>query len=353
MKGNQQGDYSDHQKGEVRWTSPSNIALVKYWGKHGRQLPSNPSISLTLSKAITETSVKYSYQENSKPDWSFTFEGAEKPEFEKKVLAYLDNISDVFPLTRNLNLNIDSSNTFPHSSGIASSASSMSALAMCLVDIASQIQGTNKLDLQRASLLARLGSGSASRSVYGPIAIWGDNDTVSQGSNDYAIAYTEGIDPIFNSYHDDILIISKSEKAVSSRAGHALMENNPYALNRFEQAHRHLSEIITAMQQGDLEKFGEIVEREALTLHALMMASVPPYMLMEPNTLSAIRVIQTYRKESKVPVYFTLDAGPNIHLLYPSTEVTKIIELKKELKQFCAGNTILEDQVGSGPVKLG
>ena len=353
MSGNQQGDYPNDRQGKVQWTSPSNIALVKYWGKHGRQLPSNPSISLTLSKAFTETCVKYKYHDKgSNPQWHFTFEGKTKPDFEAKVLAYLRNISDVFPLAKSLDLEIDSRNTFPHSSGIASSASSMSALAMCLVDIASQLHDTNTLDLQRASLLARLGSGSASRSIYGPIAIWGDNDTVSEGSNDYAIPYSSGMDPIFNTYHDDILIISKSEKAVSSRAGHALMENNPYALNRFEQAHRHLGEIISAMQKGDLEKFGDIVEREALTLHALMMASQPPYMLMEPNTLTAIKSTQQFRKETNLPVYFTLDAGPNIHLLYPDSVTDQVTELKIELKEYCTGGTILNDQVGSGPVKI-
>ena len=248
MTGNQKGDYPNKAEGQVQWTSPSNIALVKYWGKHGRQLPSNPSISLTLSKAVSETAVKYAYKKNTgHPKRSFTFEGQAKPSFEKKVLDYLDSIADVFPLVQHLDLEIDSSNTFPHSSGIASSASSMSALAMCLVDLASQIQGADKLDFERASLLARLGSGSASRSIYGPVAIWGDNDVIKTSSNLFAIPYLDGIDPIFNSYHDDILIISKSEKSVSSRAGHALMENNPYALNRFEQAHRHLSEIIQAL----------------------------------------------------------------------------------------------------------
>lgn len=335
--------------GRVTWTSPSNIALVKYWGKYGRQLPTNPSISLTLSQAYTETTVAYA--PSDKPSYTFTFEGQKKPAFEKKVVNYLESIRDVFPLVSRLDLKIDSRNTFPHSSGIASSASSMSALAMCLVDIAKQVSSSSELDLRLASELARLGSGSASRSVYGPVAIWGDNATTKEASNNYAIPYVEGIAEIFSSYHDDILIISKSEKSVSSRAGHALMDNNPYALNRYEQAHRHLGEIIAAMQNGDLEKFGSIVEKEALTLHALMMASEPPYMLMEPNTLAAINRIQTYRKEKNIPVYFTLDAGPNIHLLYPHQYADDIHIFKNELATYCADGRIIEDRVGTGPIK--
>ena len=336
-----------HQ-GSTTWCSPSNIALVKYWGKYGRQLPSNPSISLTLSQAYTETSVDYKIIDQ--PSWQFTFEGKEKPEFEKKVVNFLASIKDVFPLVERLDLKIDSRNTFPHSSGIASSASSMSALAMCLVDIAQTINAEDNLNLKLASELARLGSGSASRSIYGPVAIWGDNDTVKAASNQYAIPYKEVAD-IFSTYHDDILIISKSEKSVSSRAGHALMENNPYALNRYEQAHRHLGEIIAAMGAGDLERFGSIVEKEALTLHALMMASEPPYMLMEPNTLAAINSIQSFRKEKSIPVYFTLDAGPNLHLLYPDEYVSDLIPLKEELITFCADGRIIEDRTGTGPLK--
>ena len=204
---------------------------------------------------------------------------------------------------------------------------------MCLAEIEQSLLGQAKLDLRQASVLARLGSGSASRSVYGPIAIWGENDTVTQASNEFAIPFSEKIDPIFNNYHDDILIVSKAEKSVSSRAGHALMEDNPYALNRFEQAHRHLSEIISAMQSGDLEKFGVIVEKEALTLHALMMASDPPYILMEPATITLINLIQNYRLDTKAPIYFTLDAGPNIHLLYPHAYADQAAELKAVLKK--------------------
>ena len=339
---------TDKNQGSVTWCSPSNIALVKYWGKHGRQLPSNPSISLTLSQAYTETTVEYI--RSDKPSYQFTFEGKEKPDFENKVVKYLESIQDIVPSIGQLHLKIDSKNTFPHSSGIASSASSMSALAMCLVDILRDLNSQEDLDLKLASELSRLGSGSASRSVYGPIAIWGANDTILEASNQYAIPYSE-VDKVFSTFHDDILIISKSEKSVSSRAGHSLMENNPYALNRFEQAHRHLGEIISAMRDGDLEKFGSIVEKEALTLHALMMASEPPYMLMEPNTLAAINHIQRYRKEKNIPVYFTLDAGPNIHMLYPSQYASALVPLKEELSLYCADGRIIEDRVGRGPTK--
>lgn len=340
-------------QGEVSWRSPSNIALVKYWGKYGRQLPSNPSISLTLSQAHTNTSIKYKYAEEARHQIAidFKFEGAPQPLFQSKIEKFLTSIQDVYPLISHLDLSIESDNSFPHSSGIASSASSMSALAICLLDIEREIKGLDQIDLQRASLISRLGSGSACRSVFGPIAIWGDTD-FCESSNEFAIPYHELIDPIFHDYVDDIFIISAKEKSVSSRAGHALMNDNPYAAARFEQASNHLKEIVEAMKQGDTEKFGSIVEKEALTLHALMMASEPPYILMEANTINAIREIQQFRAEKNIPVYFTLDAGPNIHLLYPSKNASDIIPLKEELRQFCEDGRVIEDKTGSGPTKL-
>jgi len=344
----------NNKSGKVSWRCPSNIALVKYWGKYGRQYPKNPSISFTLSHAHTTTSVDYEYNEEKSDEvaLTFKFEGASKPAFENKIKKFLDSIRDVYPLIAHLKLNIESSNSFPHSSGIASSASSMAALSMCLLSIQKEIQGDEKLDINKASNIARLGSGSAARSVYPELSVWGHTDHVKNSSNDYAIEYTDGIDPIFKTFHDDILIVSAEEKSVSSRAGHALMENNPYSAARFAQANDHLSVIIKAMQEGDLDTFGLIVEKEALTLHALMMASDPPYILLEPNTLHIIREIQKFRSERSVPVYFTLDAGPNIHMLYPEEYKSEVVSLKQSLRTYCVNGKIIEDKVGQGPESL-
>jgi len=338
----------------VRWKSPSNIALVKYWGKHGRQLPANPSISLTLSQAFTDTKLKYDYHSNAikEPKIKFLFEGKAMPAFEQKVNDFLLSIKDVYPLIMSLDLEIESSNSFPHSSGIASSASAMSALAMCLMDIEKLLMDKDEIDMQKASLIARLGSGSASRSVYPKIAAWGNSEFLPGSSDEYAIPCSERIDKVFHSFHDDILIVSKEEKKVSSRAGHALMNDNPYSTARFNQAREHMGAILDSMKNGDLDSFGAIVEKEALTLHALMMSSTPPYMLMEANSIHIIKAIQSFRQDTGTKVYFTLDAGPNIHMLYPAGEKEKVAELRASLLPYCHNETIIEDHIGDGPIKL-
>lgn len=344
--------------GSVTWQSPSNIALVKYWGKLPIQIPQNPSISFTLSNAFTETSIQYRYDHMLKdgPNIDFRFDGKYKPSFAKRVVGFIETLKDTFTWLSHCHLHIDSWNSFPHSSGIASSASAMSALALGLCDIAQTIEGKkweSNAFLQKASDIARQGSGSASRSVYPDLAMWGLHNDFSQSSNNHAIKFTEGLHERFLNFHDDILIISPKEKSVSSTVGHQLMEGNPYAATRYAQAHQNLAEIIKAMRENDMESFGRIVEEEALTLHALMMASRPGYMLMQPNTIAAINAIRSFRESTETPVFFTLDAGPNIHLLYPADVTNKVQAFREStLRTLCYHNTIIEDHVGKGPKKI-
>lgn len=346
---------------KITWRSPSNIALVKYWGKHGVQLPCNPSLSITLENAFTETSLSFKAKIHKSKNISlqFYFENKTNKLFKDKIVRFLAQISSTFPFLLDYELEIHSHNSFPHSAGIASSASSMSALALCICSMEEIILG-NKNEIkqadfwQKASNISRLGSGSACRSVYPKIAIWGRTEVVQDSSDKHAIPLAENkIHPIFQNFRDSILIIDKEEKKVSSRAGHALMNENPYAAVRYQQAHKHLGSLLKAIQNGDLDIFIDIVEREALTLHALMMASKPPYVLMKPNTLTIIQKIQGFRKETKIPLCFTLDAGPNVHLLYPQNVFEEVKEfIKNDLLSLCQDGKIIEDQMGSGSVEV-
>jgi diphosphomevalonate decarboxylase len=131
------------------------------------------------------------------------------------------------------------------------------------------------------------------------------------------------------------------------------MEGNPYASARYAQARQRTDEMLSVLKSGNVERFGEILESEALTLHALMMSSHPPYILIRPNTLQVIERIQQYRANTGRPLYFTLDAGPNLHLLYPSSIANEVKSfIREQLLYFCEDKMYLADRVGKGPVKL-
>lgn len=341
--------------GKIKYESPSNIALVKYWGKYGRQLPKNASISFTLKNAKSITSCQYEVLSSKQEELQlkFSFEGKRNDAFANKISKFFLSIEDIFPWIRQISFDIASENTFPHSTGIASSASAMSALSLCLCSLHEIVSGQLDDFFQHASLVSRLGSGSASRSVFPGLALWGKHPEIETSSNEFAIPYGTEVAEVFKSYRDDILIVSKSEKSVSSTAGHALMDSNPYAESRYTSANKNLSHLLESMKTGDLDRFINIVEREALTLHAQMMCSDPSYILMEPNTLSMINLIRQYRSETKIPVCFTLDAGPNIHLLYPEEYASKLDEfIQAQLMPLTENNSIIRDSVGQGPKKL-
>ncbi len=347
--------------GQIGWESPSNIAIIKYWGKYGDQLPRNPSLSFTLSNSLTRTSISYAPRIKGEPktglNLKFYFENKLNPDFSKRVEKFFSRLKDIFPFIEELDLEVHTENTFPHSSGIASSASGMSALAMCLCSMEQEIFGTladPEEFLQKASYISRLGSGSACRSVYPGLVAWGKHQDLPPAADLYAVPLEETqIHPVFQSFHDDILIVSRGAKKVSSSVGHGLMDGNIYAENRYEQARRGFSELLECLQKGDVREFGEIAESEALTLHALMMTSRPPFILMEPESLAIIQQIQSYRESSGLPLYFTLDAGPNIHLLYPDEIAAEVDTWLRETLQPAIGSIqIIRDKIGTGPQRF-
>ncbi len=334
---------------ETAWKSPSNIALVKYWGKYDIQIPANPSISFTLSEAATTTKLRY---EEGTGTIKVFLDGEETPSFLPKIESFLERTAELFPFAKKMNFEIHTSNSFPHSSGIASSASGMSALALCMMSVKKDLGLPIANFFEEASNAARLGSGSGSRSLYGPLAAWGEHAEIEGSSNEFAVAFSD-VHDIFKSFQDTILLVDKGEKTVSSTVGHGLMNGHPYAAARFEQAHENQSALLTAMLEGDLERFGAIVESEALTLHGMMMTSMPYFILMKPNTLEVINRIWAFRQETKNPVFFTLDAGANVHVLYPESHKEVIMSfIDSELRTFCKDGSYLCDAVGFGPTQL-
>ena len=340
--------------GKVAWSCPSNIAIVKYWGKHGRQLPRNASLSFTLKNAISGTTLAFSPKMGNTTTIVFRLDGIEKTAFGQKIEKYFNGLSAEMPFLSDYDFVIDSHNTFPHSSGIASSASGMAALAMCICEMENILKNNGDvIDWSKASTLARLGSGSASRSIFPIMAVWGKHPAFPGSDDEYAICIENEVHEIFTHFHDDILIVSDREKSVSSTAGHELMNTNVYAQSRYRQAEQNMKDLKDILTTGEVERFGELAESEALTLHALMMCSKPSYVLMLPATLEVIQRIRDFRKATNVPVYFTLDAGPNVHILYPHEVATQVQSfISSSLLPLAHMGQLLKDEVGKGPEKL-
>jgi diphosphomevalonate decarboxylase len=339
----------------VGWNSPSNIALIKYWGKYGDQLPRNPSVSFTLAKSYSQMKVNYRVSDDGYK-LEYYFNEIRNHNFERKLNLYLKSLFPFLPFLEKLSMKISSHNTFPHSAGIASSASSISALAMCLCSMEQALFGTlsDKVGFhQKASFLARLGSGSASRSVFGSTVLWGYVPSVPDSSDEIAMPIDSIVHPVFKDYCDAILVVDSTPKEISSSVGHNLMNYHFFHETRIMQANSNLSEIIKVLRTGDESKFAEIVENEALTLHGLLLSSVPGFILLHPNTLILIKNLKEFRNQSGIQFAFTLDAGPNIHVLYARKVKNEMNAfLNNELKQYCEMGLWIDDQLSEGPVSI-
>lgn len=340
------------ESGSFEWSAPSNIAIVKYWGKRDPQLPANPSISFTLDACKTVTKLDFKKRENNGAfSFDLLFEGQPKEDFKPKILKFFERTERYLPFLKEYHFTIDTRNTFPHSSGIASSASGMAALAVNLMSIEKILDPTMPDDYfsRKASFLARLGSGSACRSIKGEIVIWGKHAEIVGSSDLFGVEFPFEVHSNFKNYQDAILLVEKGEKEVSSTVGHELMIGHPFSEKRFEQAHENLSKVKQALISGNLEQFISIAESEALTLHAMMMTSNPYFILMKPNTLEIINRIWKFRRETAVPVCFTLDAGANVHVLYPENVSEKVLQfIKDELVVFCKNGEYICDRIGLG-----
>lgn len=341
--------------GQVSWQSPSNIALVKYWGKYGEQMPKNTSISFTLTNCHTKTTLYYEPKTGDDFQFEVYLDGQRETPFEPKILKFFQRIEAYVPFLKQFKFKIETSNSFPHSSGIASSASGMSALALCLMSIERMLDTDISEDYfkRKASFLARLGSGSACRSIEGELVVWGKTQQILGSSNLYGVRFEGDVHTNFNNYQDTILLVDKGEKQVSSTVGHQLMHGHPFAAERFAQAEENIGSLKKILASGDLKQFVEIVESEALTLHAMMMTSMPYFILMKPNTLEIINKIWEYRAKTNSKVCFTLDAGANVHVLYPHKEKETILEfIKNELVSYCQNEHYICDQIGLGAKQI-
>lgn len=307
----------------------SNLAFVKYWGKANAELnlPLNNSISMNLSSAQTHTTVEFSDALTS--DEVFLNDERLDPTgfFWKRVSQQLDRVRALAHVE--MVASVHSRNTFPSGVGIASSASGMAALTVAAT-------AALKLDLaeRELSILARLGSGSASRSIPSGFVEWLAGED-SQSSYSHQIA-----PPEHWAITDVAVVVSASEKSMASSDGHLLALNSPFLRTRLASLSDRLNVMRRAILDRDFETFGRELESEAISLHAIAMTSAwespgawhSGIYYWTPATIELIQATQDWRRDG-LHVYFTLDAGPTVHLICPKDQRSAVIDAIRTLER--------------------
>ena len=309
----------------------TNIALIKYWGKKNKQLklPYTNSLSLTLDRFYTDTKASIV---DSDQDIIYLNQQLLDDAHSKRIRNYLDIVRQIYSFSEHFQ--IDSVNHVPTSAGFASSASGFAALAAA-------VNETKQLNLNRRelSILARNGSGSASRSIYGGFVEW-------IAGNDNASSFAQPIDE-----HPDIdlsilsVVINTQTKKISSTVG---MENSvkssPFYPNWVTLVTSEIEEIKQAIAKKDIQKIGEISEHNAMSMHALTLSANPSFTYFAPETIRIIQIIQELRQKG-IFAYATIDAGPNVKIICTKESLPKV---QTYIEQQLSNVTTVVANIGSG-----
>ncbi len=294
-----------------------NIAFIKYWGNRDNELrlPVNGSLSMNLGALYTRTSV--TFREDLHED-VLTVNGMPgNAAASARASAFMDEVRGMAPGTGYAE--IVSENNFPMGAGIASSASAYAALALA----ASAAAGL-ELDEGQCSRLARMGSGSASRSVPEGFCEWkmgsGDEDSYA-----VSIAPASHWDLI-----DLIAVISGTHKKVGSIAGHGMADTSPFQAERVRTAPERVRICREAILSRDFDALAAVSEQDMIMMHAVMMTQDPPLFYWEPASVSLIKEVKAWREEG-LPCFATLDAGPNVHVICPFEVSGSIRERMEEI----------------------
>jgi len=311
-----------------------NIAFIKYWGNRDNSLriPMNGSISMNLDGLFTRTMVSF---QPSLPFDELIINGHEV------AGAGRDRVSSILDLLRDMSginerAEVITENNFPSGAGIASSASAFAALAL-----AGSTAAGLSLDEQMLSRLARRGSGSAARSVPGGFVEW-QAGTTDEDSFAYSIA-----EPDHWNLVDCVAIVSTSHKKTGSTEGHSIAPTSPLQEARVADAPRRLEICRKAILNRDFDAFASIVELDSDMLHSVMMTSTPALHYWKPASLEVMSCVRQWRREG-LPVCYTVDAGPNIHVICPETEAHT---LEKRLREVKGVNDVLVARAG-GPAQI-
>ena len=297
--------------------SHPNIAFIKYWGnrRDDVRLPANGSISMTLGGLLTRTSVRFDPQLETD---QLTLDGQPaSAEARLRVSAQLDYIRGLNRSTEHAL--IESQSDFPSAAGLASSASAFASLTLAACAAAAL-----ELDPQELSRIARRGSGSACRSVFGGFveAYTGETDLDGYAQQ---LAAPDHWDLV-----DWIVITSQAPKPVGSSEGHRLAATSPLQAARVADAPRRLDLCRQAILQRDFAALARVVEQDSNLMHAVMLSSQPALMYWQPETVKLMQAIRGWREQG-LPVCYTIDAGPNVHCLCPDEQAGQVGRLLESL----------------------
>ena len=298
-------------KSPVTAEAGANIAFIKYWGNRpeGGNLPLNPSLSMTLSSCVTRTTVEL--LDASSAD-AFSIDGRTvSDKTRRRVWEFMESLRRI--AGRKERARIDATNSFPTGCGIASSASGFAALAQA----ATVVYGLQP-DAHELSRVARLGSGSAARSVMGGFVL------LHHGTR-HEEAFAEQVAPeaAWPDLRDLIVIVSDEEKAVSSAEGHRIAHTSEMLDARVAAIPDRVENVRRAIRERDLGRLGDAAEADALSMHAVMWTSKPPLMYWLPRTVEIVQAVWELRKRG-IEAYFTIDAGPNVHVLTLQRDLTAV-----------------------------
>ena len=325
------------------FVAPANIAFIKYWGirDEDKVIPCNPSISMTLSRCTSKCTVEFDRSGESDQIWFRQAGGDFEPateNFARPVRRHLETLRN--RAGAGGGCRVWTENSFPTGAGIASSASGFSALTLA----ASEAMGMPVKNAAEASVLARMsGSGSAARSVLGGYVLWPESlDDSGEQSEPAAVQIATAA---HWDLRDIVAVVDSAPKGVSSREGHRRALSSPRFAPRLEELGARLLAVREAIRRRDIEALGETVEIEAIDLHQVAMSSRPPIYYWKPGTLAVLWSIRSLRAEG-VPVYATIDAGPNVHAICPAEFEERVAQALGSMKEV---ESVLRDRVGAGP----
>ncbi len=306
---------------KVTAIAPSNIAFIKYWGRKDEalRLPENGSISMNLSNLLTTSTVEF--DEKLKED-SITINTTQEQKEGNRVTMQLDRIRALAKI--HAKARVVTTNNFPTGTGLSSSASGFAALT-----VAGAVAAGLKLSEKELSILARQGSGSACRSIPDGFVEWLDGDTseTSYATSIYASDYWDII--------DIVAVVSKERKDVSTTEGQKRVGTSPFFEVRKVHIAQKIKEIKKYMEEKDFEKFGDLLEAEALELHAIMLTSQPSLIYWMPGSLLLMKLVKKWRSKG-LSVYFTLNTGQDVHIICQrkdQEQVKKLLTTVEEVQK--------------------